>query len=62
PVEAFAVRAVIQQALGMIMHQRNSTAEDAYLILRVKAAETGRSLIETAIVTRDHDDRPTAGT
>ncbi|WP_433352993.1 GAF and ANTAR domain-containing protein [Micromonospora saelicesensis] len=60
-IEAFAVRAVIQQALGMIMHQRRSTAEEAYLILRVKAAETGRSLIETAASTRQHDDRPTPG-
>ncbi|MER7586302.1 GAF and ANTAR domain-containing protein [Micromonospora sp. NPDC127501] len=61
-IEAFAVRAVIQQALGMIMHQRSSTAEEAYLILRVKAAETGRSLIETATSTRHHDDRPIPGT
>ncbi|MFE9193040.1 GAF and ANTAR domain-containing protein [Micromonospora sp. NPDC007208] len=60
--EAFAVRAVIQQALGMIMHQRHSTAEDAYLILRVEAAETGRSLIEAATLTRHHDDRPIPGT
>ncbi|MCG5461809.1 GAF and ANTAR domain-containing protein [Micromonospora sp. MED01] len=54
-VEAFAVRAVIQQALGIIMHRRRSTAEEAYLILRVKAAETGRSLIEAATFTGHHE-------
>jgi hypothetical protein len=46
---AFDIRAVIQQALGVIMARRQVTADTAYLILRAKAADTGATL--TAIAT-----------
>jgi GAF domain-containing protein len=42
--EAFAVRATIQQAIGMIMARRQCTTAPAYVALRVRAAETGTSL------------------
>jgi hypothetical protein len=46
--EAFAVRATIQQAVGVIMAQQGIGSLDAYLILRDRAAETGSSLATTA--------------
>lgn len=46
--EAFAVRAVIQQAIGVMMAGGNRTPDDAYLVLRVRAADTGSSLTEAA--------------
>jgi hypothetical protein len=38
---AFAVRARIQQAIGVVMAATHRTADAAYLILRLRAAETG---------------------
>lgn len=45
---AFAVRARIQQAIGVIMAVTHRTADAAYLILRMRAAETGATLTDTA--------------
>jgi hypothetical protein len=45
---AFAVRARIQQAIGAVMAARHRTADAAYLILRMRAAETGATLTDTA--------------
>jgi hypothetical protein len=45
---AFTVRAGIQQAIGVIMAANHRTADTAYLILRMRAAETGATLTETA--------------
>jgi hypothetical protein len=47
-VGAFAVRARIQQAIGMVMATTHRGADAAYLVLRLRAAETGASLIDTA--------------
>jgi hypothetical protein len=60
--EAFAVRATIQQAVGVIMARQGVGALDAYLSLRARAAETGSSLTTTAAELiqqlSDHGDRP----
>jgi hypothetical protein len=45
---AFAVRARIQQAIGAIMAATHRTADAAYLVLRMRAAETGTTLTDTA--------------
>jgi hypothetical protein len=45
---AFAVRAVIQQAIGLVMASGAVDEDRAYLTLRVRAAEQGASLVETA--------------
>jgi hypothetical protein len=45
---AFAVRARIQQAIGAVMAATHKTADAAYLLLRLRAAETGASLTDTA--------------
>ena len=45
---AFAVRAGIQQAIGAIMAATHRTADAAYLILRLRAAEIGATLTDTA--------------
>jgi hypothetical protein len=45
---AFAVRAGIQQAIGAIMAATHRTADAAYLLLRLGAAETGATLTDTA--------------
>jgi hypothetical protein len=46
--EAFAIRACIQQAIGVIIQRERCTPESAYLILRVRSAETGESLLGIA--------------
>ncbi len=45
---AFAARAVIQQAIGLVMAGTHRTADVAYLILRLRAAQTGSTLVDTA--------------
>jgi hypothetical protein len=45
---AFAVRARIQQAIGAVMAATHRTADAAYFILRLRAAETGATLTDTA--------------
>jgi hypothetical protein len=45
---AFAGRAVIQQAIGVVMAGTHSTADAAYTALRLRAAATGRTLTDTA--------------
>jgi hypothetical protein len=45
---AFAVRAVIQQAIGVVMASTNIDEDRAYLTLRVQAVDQGISLVETA--------------
>jgi len=52
---AFTVRARIQQAIGVVMAARHRTPDAAYLILRLRAAETGATLTDTAtaIITSD---------
>jgi hypothetical protein len=45
---AFAVRAVIQQAVGVILADTRRTGDAAYLILRLRAAERGSTLSDTA--------------
>ncbi|MEV6494546.1 ANTAR domain-containing protein [Actinoplanes sp. NPDC051633] len=45
---AFATRARIQQALGVIMATTHRAADAAYLVLRTRAAETGATLTDTA--------------
>jgi hypothetical protein len=45
---AFTVRDRIHQAIGAIMAATHKTADAAYLILRIRAAETGATLTDTA--------------
>jgi hypothetical protein len=45
---AFDIRALIQQALGVIMARREVAADTAYLLLRAEAAETGSTLLAAA--------------
>jgi len=47
-VAAFAVRAVINQAIGVVMVDQSASADSAYLVLRLRAAESGLSLGDTA--------------
>jgi hypothetical protein len=60
--EALAVRATIQQAVGVIMARQAVGALDAYLSLRARAAATGSSLTTTAAALiqqpSDQEDRP----
>jgi GAF domain/ANTAR domain len=60
--DAVAIRATIQQAIGVIMAWQAVGALDAYLSLRALAAESGRSLTTTAgaIIQQlsDRRDRP----
>jgi hypothetical protein len=46
--QALAVRATIEQAIGVTMSAQGCMAGEAYLQLRVRAAETGASLHDTA--------------
>jgi hypothetical protein len=45
---AFAVRAVIQQAIGVVMAGESLDEDHAYLTLRLRAAEQGASLVDMA--------------
>jgi hypothetical protein len=45
---ALQIRAVIQQALGVIMGHEGVSAETAYLLLRMIAVENGATLVDTA--------------
>jgi hypothetical protein len=45
---AFEVRAGIQQAIGAVMGTTHLTADAAYLVLRMRTAETGATLVDTA--------------
>jgi hypothetical protein len=47
--EAFAVRAHIQQAIGMVVAERRCSREDAYVTLRLEAATTGTPLAAAAV-------------
>jgi hypothetical protein len=47
-VGAFAVQAGIQQAIGAVMATSHRTADSAYLLLRMRAAETGAGLADSA--------------
>jgi hypothetical protein len=47
-IAAHALRSMIQQAVGIIMSTTGHTADRAYLTLRTEAAESGRSLPDTA--------------
>jgi GAF domain len=44
---AFEVQARIQQAIGAVMAAMHRTADAAYLLLRLRAAETGATLTDT---------------
>ena len=57
--QAFEVRAAIQRAIGVVMAGERCSAEDAYLTLRVRAAEAGTSL--TGIATALHPHLPRGG-
>jgi hypothetical protein len=46
--EAIAVRATIQVAIAAVMARSHRTADEAYLALRMRAAETRTTLAETA--------------
>lgn len=53
---AFDIRAVIQQALGVIMARRQVAADTAYIILRAKAADTGATPTATATAAIQEQD------
>jgi hypothetical protein len=46
---AFTVRGLIQRAIGMLMTDTHRTPDAAYLLLRLRAAETGATLRDTAV-------------
>ena len=58
-IQAFEVRAMIQRGIGVVMADEHCSAEDAYLTLRLRAAQAGTSL--TGIVTALHSDLPRGG-
>jgi hypothetical protein len=58
-VEALEIRAMIQRAIGVVMAAEHCSAEDAYLSLRLRAAEAGTSL--TGIATALHPHHPRGG-
>jgi hypothetical protein len=45
---ALAVRDLIQQAIGVLMARERRSADEAYLALRLRAADTGSSLTDAA--------------
>jgi AmiR/NasT family two-component response regulator len=45
---AFAVRAIIQQAIGIIIARQHSTPDSAYATLRLRGVDAEQSLIDTA--------------
>jgi len=47
-IGAFAVQAAIQQAIGVIVAATHRTADAGYLLLRMRAAETGATLTDAA--------------
>ena len=53
-IEAFEVRALIQRAIGVVMAGEHCSAEDAYLTLRLRAAEAGTSLTGIATALHPH--------
>jgi AmiR/NasT family two-component response regulator len=46
--DAFAVRATIQQAIGVIIATDCTTPDRAYATLRLRTADTKTSLLDTA--------------
>jgi AmiR/NasT family two-component response regulator len=46
--EALTVHSTIQLALGMIMGRAGITSDEAYLNLRLRAVDSGTSLLATA--------------
>jgi hypothetical protein len=56
-VGAFAIRATIQQAIGMIIAERRTNADLAYALLRSQAAATTGSLIAVAAKVVADDSR-----
>jgi hypothetical protein len=57
-IEAFEVSALIQRAIGIVMVEEGSSIEQAYRILRVRAAEAGASLTDIAAALQPHLPRP----
>lgn len=57
---ALAILDTIQQGIGLTMAHHGCSADGAYLILRDRAAETGRGLVEVAAAARDAQ-RPSGG-
>lgn len=54
--DAFAVRAVVQQAVGILIAQQRTTPERAYATLRLRAAGAGNSMLTSAnaVITEHH--------
>jgi GAF domain len=48
-IGALALRSMIQQSIGVLMATTGRTADRAYLDLRMRAAESGASLTDTAV-------------
>jgi ANTAR domain-containing protein/GAF domain-containing protein len=56
--QAFTVRDTIQRAFGVLMARDHCSAAEAYWHLRLRAAETGTSLADTATALGDDTTRP----
>jgi ANTAR domain-containing protein/GAF domain-containing protein len=56
--QAFTVRDTIQRAFGVLMARDHCSAAEAYRHLRLRAAETGTSLADTATAQGDDTTRP----
>ena len=61
-IEAFEVCAFIQRAIGLVVAEQNCSAEQAYLTLRLRAADTGMSLTDLATTMQPHLPRPGSDT
>ncbi len=57
-IEAFEARALIQPAIGVVMAGQRCSPDDAYLTLRVRAAQAGTSLTGVATALQPHLPRP----
>ncbi|MEU4621918.1 ANTAR domain-containing protein [Actinoplanes sp. NPDC023801] len=55
---ALSVRATIQQAIGVLMARNDRNATESYRQLRLRAAETGNSLADTASAILDGATAP----
>jgi hypothetical protein len=53
-IAAFEVRAMIQRAIGVVMADEHCSAKDAYLTLRIRAAQAGTSLTGVATALQPH--------
>lgn len=57
-IEAFDTAALIQRAIGLVIAEQHCSPTQAYLTLRLRAADTGVSLTDIAAALQPHLPRP----